>query len=77
VLTHRGGGLAALAGELLLSKTWWRSGGLHIEWIVLFNLLVAVVGNLVFCIRAKLETESVTPDTNFSFNSKDMDNADA
>jgi hypothetical protein len=29
VLTHRGGGLAALAGELLLPKTWRRAGGLH------------------------------------------------
>jgi hypothetical protein len=72
VLTHRGGGLAALAGELLLSKTWWRSGGLHESFF--FNLLVAVVGNLVSCLRAKSETESVTPDTNFSFNSKDISN---
>jgi hypothetical protein len=36
-----------------------------------FNLLVALVGNLVFCLRAKSETKSVTPDTAFRFNSKD------
>jgi hypothetical protein len=36
-----------------------------------FDLLVALVGNLVFCLRAKSETKSVTPDTAFRFNSKD------
>jgi hypothetical protein len=37
-----------------------------------FYLLVALVGNLVFCLRAKSESESVTPDTGFRFNSKDI-----
>jgi hypothetical protein len=32
---------------------------------------VAVVGNLVSYLRAKLESKSVTPDTAFRFNSKD------
>jgi hypothetical protein len=36
-----------------------------------FNLLVVLVGNLVSCLRVKLETKSVTPDTAFRFNSKD------
>jgi hypothetical protein len=36
-----------------------------------FYLLVALVGNLVSCLRTKSETESVTPDTAFRFNSKD------
>jgi hypothetical protein len=31
---------------------------------------MALVGNLVFYLRAKLETKSVTPDTAFRFNSK-------
>jgi hypothetical protein len=38
---------------------------------IFFDLLVALVGNLVFCLRAKSETKSVTPDTAFCFNSKD------
>jgi hypothetical protein len=33
--------------------------------------LMALMGNLVFCLWAKLETKSVTPDTGFRFNSKD------
>jgi hypothetical protein len=33
---------------------------------------VAVVGNLVSYLRAKLESKSVTPDTTFRFNSKDV-----
>jgi hypothetical protein len=36
-----------------------------------FDLLMAVVGNFVSCLRVKLKTESVTPDTAFRFNSKD------
>jgi hypothetical protein len=34
---------------------------------------VALVGNLVFYLRTKSETKSVTPDTAFRFNSKDTD----
>jgi hypothetical protein len=33
---------------------------------------MTLVGNLVSYLRAKLETESVTPDTAFRFNSKDV-----
>jgi hypothetical protein len=36
-----------------------------------FYLLVALVGKLMFYLRLKLETKSVTPDTTFRFNSKD------
>jgi hypothetical protein len=32
---------------------------------------MALVGNMVSCLRIKSETESVTPDTAFRFNSKD------
>jgi hypothetical protein len=35
------------------------------------NSGMALVGNLVFYLRAKSETESVTPDTAFHFNSKE------
>jgi hypothetical protein len=37
-----------------------------------FYLLMALVGNLVSYLRAKSESESVTPDTAFRFNSKDL-----
>jgi hypothetical protein len=33
---------------------------------------MALVGNLVSCLWAKSETKSVTPDTAFRFNSKDL-----
>jgi hypothetical protein len=36
------------------------------------HLLVALVGNLVFYLRIKSEFKSVTPDTAFRFNSKDL-----
>jgi hypothetical protein len=39
--------------------------------IIFFNLLVVLVGNLMSYLRAKSETESVTTDTAFRFNSKD------
>jgi hypothetical protein len=42
-----------------------------------FNLLMALVGNLVSCLRAKSETKSVTPDTAFCFNSKDVYDMDS
>jgi hypothetical protein len=32
---------------------------------------MALVGNLISCLRVKSETKSVTPDTAFRFNSKD------
>jgi hypothetical protein len=38
---------------------------------IVFDLLVVVVGNLVSCLRAKSESESVIPDTAFRFNSKE------
>jgi hypothetical protein len=39
----------------------------------MIDLLVALVGNLVSYLRTKLEFESVTPDTAFRFNSKDVE----
>jgi hypothetical protein len=36
-----------------------------------FDLLMAVVGNFMSCLRVKSETKSVTPNTAFRFNSKD------
>jgi hypothetical protein len=36
------------------------------------NSGMALVGNLLFYLRVKLESESVTPDTGFRFNSKDI-----
>jgi hypothetical protein len=33
---------------------------------------MVLVGNLVSCLMVKTETESVTPDTAFRFNSKDL-----
>jgi hypothetical protein len=37
-----------------------------------FHLLMALVGNLLRCLRVKSEIKSVTPDTAFRFNSKDF-----
>jgi hypothetical protein len=48
---------------------WWHS--IDDRMNRFFDLLVAVVGNLMSCLRAKSETKSVTPDTAFRFNSKD------
>jgi hypothetical protein len=36
------------------------------------DLSMASVGNLIFCLRVKSKTKSVTPDTAFRFNSKDF-----
>jgi hypothetical protein len=35
-----------------------------------FNLLIALVGNMVSRLRIKSKTENMTPDTAFRFNSK-------
>jgi hypothetical protein len=50
---------------------WLLGAALVVCMIFFFDLLVVLVGNLVFCLRAKSESESVTPDTAFRFNSKD------
>jgi hypothetical protein len=54
-----------------LAWDFWESVNSGILIYKKVNRGMALVGNLVSYLRAKSETESVTPDTAFRFNSKD------
>jgi hypothetical protein len=59
------------AGKTKRRRAVWNQFFKRKTFRAFFDLLIAVVGNFVSCLRVKSETKNVTPDTAFRFNSKE------